>query len=185
MISSPVNQGSFNTPGMTEFEKLQALGFAGEVITEKSKSVTIIVRPGNLIEKVLMKIGWMKTERVFEISPILVGNRLRVSALANKIPNNLFENGRISETKAWQAIQDYTDHFIYIVAVCIQNNKKEPSRHLLEYLRWIDDRQFFQLLDKSLSLAGIELFMKSIILIKGASVLNVPEKVAMTVTDRE
>jgi len=168
---------------MTEFEKLQALSLVGEVITEKSKSVTIKVKPDNLIEKLLMKIGLMKTERVFEISPILVGNRYRVSSVANKIPEDLFDKGRISETKAWKAVQEYTDYFIYIVAVCIQNNKKEPSKALLKYLRWVEDREFFDLLDKSLTLAGVELFMKSIILIKGQSVLNVPEKVATSATD--
>lgn len=170
---------------MTEKEKLQALAKVARVFTEKSDPVIVPISPSNFLQRILMKVGLMKSRKVFNINPILVGNRFRVSEVANLIPNDLFENGRISETKAWKAIQDHTDHFIYIVAVCIQNNKKEPSKALMDYLRWIDDRQFFELLDKSLSLAGIELFMKSIILMKGANVLNVPEKAASHAADPE
>ena len=133
-----------------------------------------------------MKIGLMKRQRVFEIYPILVGNRKRISANACFVlPENLFTDGVLDISKAWEVINKRTDDFVYIVATCIQNNKKEPSKHLIDFLMWIDDQQFFKILDQSLSLAGIESFMKSIILIKGSNVLNVPELAVIPATDPE
>lgn len=168
---------------MTELELLQQ---EGETVTEKSKTITISNRPKNGIEKLLMKIGLMKRERVFEISPILVGNRLRISARACfDVPENLFVDGILDLEKAWPVIKSRTDDFIYIVAVCIQNNRNEPSKRLLEYLRWTSDEEFFNILDKSLSMAGLKSFMHSIILIKGSSVLNVQEKDVTPVMDPE
>lgn len=164
---------------MTELEEALAQYKVGEVFTEKPKTVTIELRPLNWIECVLMKIGLMKRQRVFKIYPILVGNRKRISTNASFVlPENLFIDGELDLEKAWQVVNERTADFVYIVATCIQNNRKEPSKHLIDFLMWIDDQQFYNILDHSLSLAGIESFMKSIILIKGSNVLNVKEKVA-------
>lgn len=167
---------------MTELEEALSQYKVGEVYTEKSKTVTIELRPLNWTESLLMKIGLMKRQRVFEIYPILVGNRKRISTNASFVlPENLFIDGELDLEKAWKVINERSDDLVYIVATCIQNNRKEPSKHLIKFLTWIDDQQFYNILDKSLSLAGIESFMRSIILIKGSNVLNVQEKVATPV----
>lgn len=162
---------------MTDLEEVIATRHVGDVYTEKSTSVTINIRPLNWKESLLMKIGLMKRQRVFKIYPILVGNRKRISANASFVlPENLFNEGKLDIGKAWDVIHARTDDFIYIVATCIQNNRMEPSDHLIDFLTWIDDQEFYKILDKSLSLAGIESFMKSIILTKGSNVLNVRER---------
>ncbi|WP_316778423.1 hypothetical protein [Pedobacter antarcticus] len=171
---------------MTELEEALAQQKVGEAYIENAKTVTIQLRPLNRMESLLMKIGLMKRRRVFKIYPILVGNRKRISTRASFVlPENLFTDGTLDISKAWKVIHERTDDFIYIVALCIQNNKKEPSRHLIDFLTWIDDHQFYNILDQSLSLAGIESFMRSIILIKGSNVLNVQEKVVIPAMELE
>jgi len=153
------------------------LSLAADIITEKSTEVPIKIRPKNRLHKFLMKKGFMKSIKVYEITPILVGNRLRVSSVAVKLPKDTWEHGKLNLMKAWQATNDHTSGFLYVVAVCIENRKAEPSKALIEELRWMPDEEFMKLLDASLTMAGVPNFMKSIILISGQSVLNVPEPV--------
>lgn len=156
---------------------LETVAAAGDTITEKSTPVNISIRPKNWIHKILMKKGFMKSERVYDITPILVGNRKRVSAIAVRLPKDTFENGKLNLVKAWQAINDHTDDFLTVVAICIENRKQEPSKELINKLRWMPDEEFMKLLDASLTMAGVPNFMKSIVWISGQSVLNVPEPI--------
>ncbi|RQO70289.1 hypothetical protein DBR43_19910 [Pedobacter sp. KBW06] len=167
---------------MKEQELLRKVG---EALTQKDKTIEIEIKPAGRLQKLLMKKGFLKSKKVFKISPILVGNRYRVSAVAVNLPKDIFQNGKMNLTKAWEAIQKHTDDFIYVVGVCIQNTEKEPSRKLLRSLRWMDDQQFLKILDASLSQAGVTSFMNSIVLISGASVLNVEEPAANPAPEQE
>jgi hypothetical protein len=151
------------------------LSLAAETVTEKPKEVPVKIHPKNWLHKFLMKKGFMKSIKIYEISPILVGNRKRVSSIAVKLPKDTFEGGILNTMKGWQAAFDHTDDYLYLVAVCIENKKAEPSKALIEELRWIPDPEFMKLLDASLTMAGLPNFMKSIVWISGQSVLNVPE----------
>jgi len=170
---------------MTDIEQLEALIKVGETITDKSETVTLIIKPKNVFEKLLMRIGLRKRIKVFEISPILVGNRYRISSIALRITQDIFTDGKIDINKCWKAIRQHTDDYLYVVALCIQNNKKEPSKALIEYLRWLPDAEFYRLLNASLSMASIPGFMNSTLLIKGSNVLSVPEKVAKPAKDQD
>ncbi|WP_133575170.1 hypothetical protein [Pedobacter metabolipauper] len=151
------------------------LSLAADTLTEKTKQVEITIRPKNWLHKYLIKKGFMKSTKIFEITPILVGNRKRVSSIAVRLPKDSWDNGILNTMKAWKAVDDHTDHFIYVVAVCIENRKAEPSKALIEELRWMPDPEFMKLMDASLTMAGLPNFMKSIVWISGQSVLNVPE----------
>lgn len=166
-------------------DEKQILKMVGETLTNKKKPVTIDIPVRNSIHKKLMDWGWLPKTKTYMISPILVGNRYRVSSVAIGLPDDTFDNGVLDFAKAWQAVNDHTEDFIYIVAVCIQNREKEPSNRLLKKLRWINDEDFFKLLDVSLTQAGLPSFMKSIVLIKGQSVLNVPEPAVIPAKEQE
>lgn len=153
------------------------LSLVGETITDKSKDVEIKIWPRNWLHKFLIKKGFMKSIKVYEITNILVGNRLRVSSIAVKLPKDTFNNGKLNTAKAWEAVNKHTNDFLYVVAVCIENRKAEPAKALIEKLRWMPDVEFMKLLDASLTMADVPSFMKSIIWINGQSVLNVPEPV--------
>lgn len=153
------------------------LSKAGDAITEKSTPVTIKIRPKNWLHKLLIKKGFMRPEVIYDITPILVGNRERVSSIAVKLPKDTWANGKLNTMKAWQAVNEHTKDFIYVVAVCIENKPSEPSKALIEKLRWMPDDEFMKLLDASLTMANVPSFMRSIIWISGQSVLNVPESI--------
>lgn len=158
-------------------QEIDVLSLVGEAVTEKPKDVDINIHPRNWLHKFLMKKGLMKSIKVYEVTPILVGNRERVSSIAVKLPKDTFENGKLNTSKAWEAVNKHTDGFLYVVAVCIENRKSEPSKALIERLRWMPDVEFMKLLDASLTQANVPNFIKSIIWINGQSVLNVQEPV--------
>jgi hypothetical protein len=156
---------------MEQSELNNILAQVGKAIIQQPRTVEIEIKPKNWLQKLLMKKGFLKSKKVFTIHPILVGNRYRISVRSLKIPDDLF-SGNYGETEIMKAMADHTDDLIYVVAVCIQNNKKEPSKALLQYLRWIDDAKFYDLLDGSLAMLGVTDFIKSIILIKGQNVIS-------------
>jgi hypothetical protein len=153
----------------TELNKI--LAEVGRTVVQQPKTVEVDIRPKNWLQKLLIKKGFLKPNKVFTIYPILVGNRFRISTVALNIPDAIF-SPNVEEGEIWKAIKDHTNDLIYVVAVCIQNNKKEPSKALLDYLRWIDDAKFYELLDASLSMIGVPNFTKSIILIRGQNVIS-------------
>lgn len=156
---------------MEQSELNNILAQVGKTVIQQPKTIEVEIRPKNRLQKLLMKKGFLKSKRVFTIYPISVGNRFRISPIALKIPERLFSK-QVEEGELWKAIKDYTEDLIYVVAVCIENRRKEPSKALLNFLLSIDDEKFYELLDASLSMAGVPNFTKSIILIRGQNVIT-------------
>jgi len=156
---------------MEQSELNNILAQVGKTVIQQPKTVEVEIRPKNWLQKLLMKKGFLKSKKVFTIYPISVGNRFRISPVALKIPEGLFSKN-VEEGELWKAIKDHTEDLIYVVAVCIENRRKEPSGALLSFLRSIDDEKFYELLDASLSMAGVPNFTKSIILIRGQNVIT-------------
>ncbi|KEQ31184.1 hypothetical protein N180_02750 [Pedobacter antarcticus 4BY] len=163
-------------------DKKEILRLVGESNTDLPKEFIVNIRPFGIFQRLLMKIGVMKKQRVLEISPILVQNRWRVSTKAVGLPEDLFVNGTFQLNKAWATIKDHNEDFIYIVATCVQNDKREPTKALKDFIRWLPENIFLDMLDVSLSMAGVPNFMNSIILINGSNVLNVKEPDASPAT---
>jgi hypothetical protein len=166
---------------MQEIELNKILAQVGRTVIQQPKTVEIDIKPKNWFQKLLMKKGFLKSKKVFEIGPVLVGNRYRVAIRSLNIPVGLF-TADYDEVEIMQAIANHTEDLIYVVGVCIQNNSKEPSKALLDYLKWIDDSKFYELLDASLSMLGTTSFMKSTILIKGQNVISAKDSGVSTVT---
>lgn len=156
---------------MEQAELKNILAQVGKTVIQQPKSVEVEIKPKNWLQKLLMKKGFLKSKKVFTIYPISVGNRFKISPIALKIPEGLFSQ-KVEEGELWKAIKDHTEDLIYVVAVCIENRRREPSKALLNFLRSIDDEKFYELLDASLSMAGVPNFTKSIILIRGQNVIT-------------
>lgn len=156
---------------MEQSELNNILAQVGKTVIQQPKTVEVDIRPTNWLQKLLMKKGFLESKKVFTIHQISVGNRFKISPIALKIPDGLFSS-KVEEGELWKAINDHTEDLIYVVAVCIQNREKEPSKALLKFLRSIDDAKFYELLDASLSMAGVPNFTKSIILIRGQNVIS-------------
>lgn len=147
------------------------LSRVGEVITDQSKSLTINIVPANFIHQLLIGMRLMKSTITYKITPILVGNMFRVSTRAVKIPKVLFTQ-EYDIADIHEVADSYKEDLLYILAVCIQNNRDEPSSQLLNSLKWMKQSEFSTLLEYALLELGIRDFMKSIILIRGANVIT-------------
>lgn len=166
-------------------EKEDILKMVGETVAQSSKPVVFKIKPKNRLHRYFMKKGLMKSELIFDIQQITVGNRWRFSSKAIKLPKDTFENGKLNLLKAWEAVHNHTDDFLYIAAVCIQNDDREPSKSLIKNLRRLPEGKFLELLELSLNKSGVINFMKSIVLIIGESVLNVQDLDVIPVKDQE
>jgi hypothetical protein len=129
-------------------------------------------------DKVLIKYGRKQKPKEFhefEIRPMLVGNRYRISTRVEGIPEEVLKTDfvKLLMTPAYITIG------IYCAAVGIQNDEHEPDEELLNIIRYqFDDTDLFHALDKIFKTIAVKDFINSIILMKGTSVLNVQEPVA-------
>lgn len=139
---------------------------------ESLQKVILPVEPKTRLGRILTNLGLRKRkELVYHLRKIKVGNRKRIAARAVKLPSDIFSSSNIIRS-FFHAGNDFTDDLIYITAVALQNDRHEPSEELLDALRWLDDDDFFTILDKSLSTLNIQAFMSSIALIVGVEDLK-------------
>lgn len=152
---------------MTENEILSK---AAETFTDKAKIIKVPIEPKNRIEKLMIKMGWKKGYIEYPVRKILYGNRIRIAAKAVRLPVDVFKGKNLIEALMESSLA-YNEDLIYIAAVAIQNDRHEPSKTLLDQLRWVDDSVFAEILDKSLNMFDVQSFMKSIALIKGTETI--------------
>lgn len=153
------------------------LSSAVDTITRKPVTIEVSVKPNGKLDKILMSLGLKKRVLSYVISPLLVGNRKRVSIRSQRIPDDFLKDGLV------KALLDpsFIDDCIYAVAIGIQNNRNEPSEKLLKFVEFqFDDTDLYNVLDAIFGRIDLQAFTKSIILMKGSNVLNVPEPVAMS-----
>ncbi len=107
----------------------------------------------------------------FKIRPIVVGNIYRISSRILQIPSDVFDKS-LFETFLLTS-SAHLDDLIYIIAVAVQNNHKEPSDELLNIIRWNFTPEDFKLvLEVVLSQIQVESFLSSIISIKTMNVIR-------------
>ena len=143
--------------------------------------IEIGTQPKNIVDRILKYLRIRKPHHKFILSRLLVGNLQRVAKQAALLPNEMF--GKQGYKPVLNLCDDHLDKLIYMVAVGIQNNRKEPGKKLLRVIREefsIDDlNQSMHLLVVQM---GINSFINCIVLIKGASVLQSPNEKAANET---
>lgn len=92
----------------------------------------VIVRNRTFIDKILFR----PKKREFVIYKTRVCNMARCAEIAYRVPelkgqvNDVFDMTRI----VMPLIKDHRKDFLYLIAACIQNNSKEPSKSLIKFL---------------------------------------------------
>lgn len=137
---------------------------------DSGETVEIAVMPSNWFEKILQRIGLKPKFLAYTLRKIRVGNRERIGLRLYDFPDNVMDGSHLLK-KVFEISKNNNADLIYCAAVCLQNDKNEPSKQLLDALKWIDEEQLFYILDKGLSHIDIENFLKSIVLISGAKSL--------------
>lgn len=141
-----------------------------ETFIDKSEEIIIPLLPKNWLHKVLQKVGLKKKELIFTLRKMRNGNRERISPRLLDFPEFVRDDTYILK-KVFELTIEQQANLNYVVAVALQNDRNEPSKELLDAVKWIDDEQFAYILERSIGSIDIENFLKSIILISGTAKL--------------
>lgn len=141
-----------------------------ETFIDKSEDIIIPLLPKNWFHKILQKVGLKKKELIFTLRKMRNGNRERIAPKLYDFPEFVRDDTYILK-RVFELTVDQQASLNYVVAVALQNDRNEPSKELLDAVKWIDDEQFAYILEKSIGSIDIENFLKSIILISGTAKL--------------
>ena len=143
---------------------------------EASSKLTVVVSHGGYFDRLLRKWGVRPKQRVFIMTPITLGNLLRISKLILKIDSDAFHNDRLLEN-SYQAMEQHTETLAEIVAVALVNTKSGPSRSLVDFvLREFTAKEMSGCFAIILNSMHVGDFINSIILMRGLSVLEKESK---------
>ena len=134
------------------------------------KTVTIPILSKNKCHSFLQRIGIARKALRYTLKKIKVGNRERIGLSGLNITDDL-NDGTPLIAKILELSAKNTQDLVYCAAVALQNDNKEPSKKLLEALKWVDDEFLANILEMSISEIDIQNFLKSIVLIKGTKSL--------------
>lgn len=141
----------------------------GDALTSKPLKVKVPLKNLNFFDRILIKAGVKKDHRTFEIKPLLVGNRYRISSRVVHIPDDMFKSGFVSALLNPRYVKDY----IYCVAVGIKNSRREPSKKLLDFIEFqFDDRDLYLVLTAIFDSIPVKDFINSTVILKGSNVLS-------------
>lgn len=141
-----------------------------ETLIDQGEEIRIPILPKNLFHKILQRIGLKKKELVFCLRKIRVGNRERIAAKLFDFPEFERDDTYIYK-RVFQLTVEHQEVLNYVVAVALQNDRNEPSKELLEAVKWIDDKLFTYILDQSISAIDIENFLSTIVVVSGTAKL--------------
>lgn len=147
---------------------------AVKAFLDVGNTVEIHILPKNKWESVLQRIGLKKKVLTYTLKKIKVGNRERIGIVSDLLPQEIYDETYIVK-RVLELSKSHTRDLIYCAAVALQNDVKEPSRELLEALRWVDDEFLTNILEVSISNIDVSNFLKSIILVVGTKSLMTME----------
>lgn len=153
----------------------ETLSRVGDVLTEKPIVRQVPIRPKNNFERFLMNIRLISNKRILTIYPISPGNVIRVASKVILIPDDILNQDVIKIL--FNGSYEHGDKLIYIAACAIQNDENEPTEELVKFLKYKTSNKIIsEILDDVFFQLDTQSFIKSIILMRGLNVLNVPEQ---------
>lgn len=105
-----------------------------DIATDKTKEFKIEIPKRNWFHGLQQKLGFAEKERTYILRRLRVNNSMKMSALAQKIPDELVVGDFIKF--AIDNCHLYGDILIESCAIAIQNDRKEPSKELLDVVRY-------------------------------------------------
>lgn len=117
-------------------------------------------------------IGNTEIELVF--TPPYIGTMYRIANRALDLPE--FIAGDYVIDAMLPVIKNNMDDVLYIIASALTNEKKEPSRAVIEMLRWgLKYEQIYECFSSILSDEDMQSFLNSIALVRGAASILKPK----------
>lgn len=142
---------------------------------EKPFTISVNIEHVGRIERLLQSWGIKPKQRVFELTPITLGNMIRISKLLLRIDEKILDKENLLDSN-YQILSDHGEKLAEIIAIAISNNKIGPSESLIklvkeEFTPKIMLRTFAEIIMQM----NVKDFMHSIILVRGFNVLEKKE----------
>lgn len=155
----------------------EILAKAADTFIDVPKTVEVMIFPHNRRESLLQRMGLMAKRKVFTIRPVLAGNMVRISGKAVNLPKELWvsEDDSFTDVLGGLAVK-HMDDMIYVIAVAIQNDRHEPDKSLLNFIRYrFSAKNMYEVVGTITEQMNQKDFLKSISLIKGMNILRLKE----------
>jgi hypothetical protein len=132
-------------------------------------------RPKNIFESVLQIVGIKPLYRKFELTPITINNRYRISCEVVKLPGGA---NYINDTETILDVHnEYVDSLIMIIGIGMVNNRRGPSKRLLKrILEEFTSKDLNDAIDLVMVQCNIPQFIACLQLISGSNTLLAPSK---------
>lgn len=150
-------------------------------LTDKPDSITVRIKPKNILHKWLISKGYLPKEKDYLLTRLVVGNAYRVAKAVLGIPEAAVIIGSEKTTgMLYSLLVNHLDKVIYVVAVAVTNTKEEPSQKLLDEIRWqFTDDELVGACVFILKRMNIQNFLNSIILIRGLDVISQTDEMSL------
>ena len=138
-----------------------------EAFLDVPEIIEIPVIERNIIKKILIRLKILKPSKLtYSLRMIKVANREKIALRVSGFPDGLYSEKSVV-ARVMELSRLHTNDLIYCAAVALQNDEREPSKLLLESLRWVDDEILYNILEKSFAFMAMANFLNSIVLISG------------------
>lgn len=161
---------------MTQEKK--ALSETADAILQNSVTVTVDTPARTWWERLLVRVGLRKEQRVFHVKPLVLGSLIRVSKLLLSIDNSQFTSERINRRSEFLNLgyglaEQHGQHMARIVAIAVTNEQKEPSDSLVNFfLHHLTATELQRVFGIVMQQMEIQNFIVSIISARGLNVLE-------------
>lgn len=109
--------------------------------------------------------------RTVYFNSCIAGNMSRIAKEAILLPDALF--GNTLRDLALPHIADNLDKLIYIIASGIQNNRDEPGKELLEFIKNnFDHEQILESFNYTMNQLGMQSFINCLVIAKGSKIIK-------------
>jgi len=152
-------------------EEKKVLSDVADAVLDKSISFEV-----EIIKPTILQRYRKETIRSFKISPSTLGTMVKISQEFLNIGLENFDKEEILNSN-FLLIRDHAERMARIVAVAVQNSKKDPPKSLVNFfINNLTAKELFELVNIILKQIDTVNFLKSIISAKGINLLGMNPK---------
>lgn len=153
-------------------ENKETLKQVADATIQQPITLDVDIKPRSRVHAFLQERGILPKKRALVITPIVLGNLMRISKILIDIDMTIYDVSNLLESN-YQAIHRYGESMARIIAIAVHNKESEPPASLVGFI--LNNFTASELLGvvnvvgKQMELSN---FMSSIISMKGFSVLQ-------------
>ena len=152
----------------------EILNNVADAVIDKPIVFTVDIVAQNMIHRYLLKIGWIKRKKGFEIRCVKMGTLIRISRLLLSIDLSFFNKEKIVEGN-YLAIEKNAQKLAECIALAVHNRESPVPKKLVSFiLANFSTAELYACLLLVIKQMDLSNFMNSIITIRGVNILANP-----------